>query len=214
MTLSATANLLLLEDDAILAATLRRILSVQYRVYSAETLSQARDLIQQHTIHIALIDKSLPDGPGISLIPEIRTLSPAATMIVLTGDSDYQPVTQAIAAGADDYLVKTDQLLADLMVRIPIATANVRRRLALSGDQARAEALPVRIEQLTPEHYEKHLNSAEKKYLERTLNLCSGDLTLAAKKLGIGRSTLFAKVNELKVRRTGQFSSQEPGAHS
>jgi DNA-binding NarL/FixJ family response regulator len=56
----------------------------------------------------ALIDLGLPDGSGIDLIRDISRHHPAAMPIVTTIYGDDQHIFEAIAAGAQGYLLKDD----------------------------------------------------------------------------------------------------------
>lgn len=55
---------------------------------------------------VLLCDLGLPDGSGIDLIREIRVVSPATRSLVVTVFADEQHVLDAIAAGAQGYLLK------------------------------------------------------------------------------------------------------------
>ncbi|NEE24324.1 response regulator, partial [Streptomyces sp. SID7982] len=48
----------------------------------------------------------LPDVSGIDALTAVRTLAPHTAVIVLTGLSEAQAGSDAMAAGAQDYLVK------------------------------------------------------------------------------------------------------------
>jgi DNA-binding NtrC family response regulator len=45
------------------------------------------------------------------------------------------------------------------------------------------------------------LREVEKQVIEATLRQCDGNLSLAAKILGINRSTLYLKIKEYKLKR-------------
>jgi DNA-binding protein Fis len=45
------------------------------------------------------------------------------------------------------------------------------------------------------------LREVEKKVIEATLLHCDGNLSLAAKILGVNRSTLYLKIKEYKLKR-------------
>ncbi len=58
---------------------------------------------------VALIDLVLPDGSGVSLIREIADLHPAASPIVISIYDDDAHLFDAIAAGAQGYLLKDER---------------------------------------------------------------------------------------------------------
>ena len=64
---------------------------------------------------LVLLDRRLPDGDGLALLPSIRTASPGIPVIVLTALDDVRDKVRGLDAGADDYLAKpfdADELLA------------------------------------------------------------------------------------------------------
>ena len=55
---------------------------------------------------LALVDISLPDGNGLSLIPLILQASPQAAVVVTTILDDQEHILTALQAGASGYLLK------------------------------------------------------------------------------------------------------------
>jgi serine phosphatase RsbU (regulator of sigma subunit) len=53
-----------------------------------------------------LLDLGLPDATGLDAVRRVRAIDSEMPVVVLTGDSDEQRGVQALAAGAQDYLVK------------------------------------------------------------------------------------------------------------
>jgi DNA-binding NtrC family response regulator len=200
-----TDSILIIEDDLALRIAIKRLLSIQYDTHEAGTIAESRSWIAASAsvpLRVVLIDSRLPDGPGIQLIREFQFHFPAAALIVMTADADYNPVIKAIEAGADDYLVKSDRLSAELLIRIPIACANLARRNALKSQSGQMSIrLPQAIGELSPSAYEKFERTTQKRYLEQTIALCNWDMIRAAKLLGMGRSTLFARIADLGIQR-------------
>lgn len=79
-------------------------------------------------IDAAILDLSLPDAGGISTVIQLRAAAPALPIVILTGSDNDALWTEALAAGAQDYLLK-GKLTADTLVR-SIKYAIVRKRLA------------------------------------------------------------------------------------
>jgi DNA-binding NtrC family response regulator len=133
-----------------------------------------------------------------------RAIEGSGVPVIADGGIRYTgDVVKALAAGADDYLVKTDQLLADLWVRIPIATQNAERRFLIEErGQLPGCRLPEGLSDVTPEHFDRYREIAERDYLMRALELSRNHHDEAAARMGIGRSTLFAKLR-LKNARHG-----------
>lgn len=65
---------------------------------------------------VVLVDLAMPEVDGLTLLPELRELSPATRFVVVTGN-DYAPLrTLALEAGAVGLLAK--ESLADLFDRL------------------------------------------------------------------------------------------------
>ena len=97
-----------------------------------------------------LLDLGLPDAEGMQAVLATVAAAPDIPVIVLTGRHD-QAGTEALAAGAQDYLVK-DDITADLLDR-SIRYAVERKRAQRTSQQLR----------------EARMSSAEKSRLERGL---------------------------------------------
>lgn len=100
-----------------------QLLGVYNDVDEACDLASARAILQKNSYDVVILDKGLPDGDGIDLIGEIKSLSPNTVVIILTSDSDFSSVKHCIARGADDYVIKTENVVPDLLVRIPVAVS-------------------------------------------------------------------------------------------
>lgn len=113
-------RVLLVEDDPLLAdATVRRLEAAGFVVDKARSLGEAIEAVMSTSYKVVLLDRRLADGDGLSLLPVIRTKSPAPPTIVLTALDDVPDRVQGLDAGAEDYLVKPfafDELLARLRV--------------------------------------------------------------------------------------------------
>jgi len=65
---------------------------------------------------LVLLDLGLPDSVGLETLKEYRTAVPDIPVVVLTGFDDEELAMQALAEGAQDYLVK-DQITIQQLVR-------------------------------------------------------------------------------------------------
>jgi DNA-binding NtrC family response regulator len=116
-------KILLVEDMESFRGAVSQLLGVYNDVDEAESLAAARAAIQKASYEVVILDKGLPDGDGIDLISEIKELSPNTVVIILTSDSDFSSVKHCIARGADDYVIKSPNIVPDLLVRIPVAVS-------------------------------------------------------------------------------------------
>lgn len=116
-------KILLVEDMESFRRAVSQLLGVYSSVTEAESLTVARIKLKSEKFDVVVLDKNLPDGDGIELLQEIKGEYPNIAVIMLTSDSDVQVIRTAINRGADDYVVKTDQVIPDLLVRIPLAVS-------------------------------------------------------------------------------------------
>lgn len=143
MTAPATPrHILVVEDDADyrtwLCAMLFRCLP-EARVIDTATLGCARRALSvaAGTLELALIDLGLPDGSGIDLIRQIAAHHAHIAPVVTTIFDDDATLFQALAAGAQGYVLKDadEAEVMDHLLRIragtpPISPAIARRLLA------------------------------------------------------------------------------------
>ena len=102
-----TMHILLLEDDRTLAAAVLAYLHTKhYQVDWADSLAQARPLIGVNHYWAVLLDLNLPDGDGLTLLPQLRTAPDRPTVIAVTARDQVSDRIRGLDAGADDYLVK------------------------------------------------------------------------------------------------------------
>src|SRR4051794_22910566 len=101
-------QLLLVEDDdgdAFLFQELLLDADLDVRVMRAKTVGAAEDLLPG-AISCVVLDLGLPDADGLAALHRLRAAAPGVPMLVLTGMSDTARGLEAVAAGAQDYLVK------------------------------------------------------------------------------------------------------------
>lgn len=113
--MSAPKRLLLIEDDAHLAALLADLLqSSGYRVSVAHTAQKGLEEFQSRPPDLVLLDLALPDMSGFAVLRHIRARS-NVPIVIVSGDATEADKVQALENGADDYITKPfheDELLA------------------------------------------------------------------------------------------------------
>ncbi|OLT46852.1 PP2C family protein-serine/threonine phosphatase [Cellulosimicrobium sp. CUA-896] len=147
-------RILLVEDDdgdAILVEELLSDASLKVELHRATTLDHALDLLPDRSVDCVLLDLGLPDSVGLSAVERLRAGSSPPALVVLTGHSGIDLGVQAVAAGADDYLVK-GEVDGDLLGR-SVRYAVQRRK---AEEQQRAL-------------YRSEVRAAETRRLERAL---------------------------------------------
>ena len=112
-------TVLCVDDHRIVREGLRMIIDSEPDmavIAAAATGGEAVARYRQHRPDITLMDLRLPDMSGVDAIREIRDISPAARIIVLTMYKGDEDIHRAIGAGASTYLLK--DTLADDLPRI------------------------------------------------------------------------------------------------
>ena len=111
-------RILLVEDEIEMAAALRAALARRgFVVDRVRTLEDAHIALKESGVRAVLLDRRLPDGDGLSLLPVLRAMADPPPVIVLTALGQTMERVEGLDAGADDYLVKPfelDELLARL----------------------------------------------------------------------------------------------------
>jgi len=72
------------------------------------SVREAINILQKKAIDITLLDLSLPDADGINTFEKIKQSAADKPVIILSGTADTQLALDAIAIGAQDYLIKGD----------------------------------------------------------------------------------------------------------
>ncbi|MGZ6697304.1 MAG: PP2C family protein-serine/threonine phosphatase, partial [Solirubrobacteraceae bacterium] len=102
-------RVLLVEDDhgdAFLVSELLREEAAPVDVRRAQSLTEGLDLLRSEPFDCVLLDLGLPDATGLAALESLQGAAPHVAHLVLTGDRDDQRGIEAVAAGAQDYLVK------------------------------------------------------------------------------------------------------------
>lgn len=115
-------RLLLVEDDADLAARMARRLTVAgYAVDIAADGQIALDWPDLSEHSVIILDLGLPGIDGLSVLREWRTRGLRTPIIVLTARGSWQEKVEGLNAGADDFVVKpvqSEELIARIHAQI------------------------------------------------------------------------------------------------
>ena len=126
--------ILAVEDEPRNAALLEAILSrAGYRLHVADELGAARSWLVDGEPALVLLDRHLPDGDGLDLIPEIKGSPRLGGVPILLVSASVLPqdVEAAMAAGCDGFLPKP--------VRVKPLVDEVRRLLVDEVDAKLAD---------------------------------------------------------------------------
>jgi DNA-binding response OmpR family regulator len=129
-------RVLLVEDQLEMVAALRATLTRHDIIVDhASNLSEAEAIVAEGNYDAVVLDRQLPDGDGLSLIPKLRASGNIVPVLVLTARGDLADRVAGLDQGADDYLAKPfafEELLARLraLLRRP---ANVQSDIVRVG---------------------------------------------------------------------------------
>ncbi|HRK31177.1 MAG TPA: response regulator [Tepidisphaeraceae bacterium] len=171
-------KILVVDDDQIFRSRLIRALQArQYEVIGAASAEEAVELARRHRPPRAVVDLKMPGRSGLDLITDLATIDPDIDILVLTGYGSIATAVEAVRRGAIDYLTKpadTDQILA-----------------RFDGGETSA-ATQQQVQEATPS-----LARVEWEHIQRILEDCDGNISQAARKLGIHRRSLQRKLSKL-----------------
>lgn len=95
------ATVLVVDDDPLVRWSMRAALVPRgFRVLSAGTGAEAVRLAEEEPVDVVLLDWSLPDGDGLSVVPGLVRTSPGCRVLLLTAYSSDELTARAEAAGA------------------------------------------------------------------------------------------------------------------
>ncbi len=119
--MQATYQVLLVEDDKLIAKSLRMSLPYKgFEVTVCESVREGLESFRSRRFDLALLDLNLPDGNGMDLCREIRRTDEAIPILMLTARIDEDSAVRGLEEGADDYVRKPYgvQELAARMTRL------------------------------------------------------------------------------------------------
>jgi two-component system, response regulator RegA len=172
-------TILVVDDDA----TLRRRLAQALRdrgleVAAAGSYDEALAAARIDTPELALVDLRLPSRSGLDLVRALKELDPTTVIVVLTGYGSIATAVEATKLGATAYLTKpvdADQILG-----------------AFNGGTPPSAG--------PPSFAVPSLARVEWEHIQRVLADCGGNLSQAARLLGIHRRSLQRKLWKEPVR--------------
>lgn len=137
---NSALKILLIEDSAADAELILEMLhecNERCVLNVADRLSSGLKLLDDLPFDVVLLDLGLPDSMGLDGLRKIRDAQPRMPLIVMTGFSDAEVSIQAIALGAQDFLVK-GRFDCDLLYR-SVRYSIERKRLETEREKLIAE---------------------------------------------------------------------------
>jgi two-component system response regulator RegA len=169
-----SVSVLVVDDDEVFRHRLARALSERgLEVSTAGDFVSAVAAARADPPELAIVDLRMPGRSGLELVQELRKLDPATRILVLTGYGSIATAVEAIKLGAVHYLSKpadADEILA-----------------ALGGVEATLPGQAAAVSTPT-------LARAEWEHINRVLADCVGNISEAARRLGLHRRSLQRKL--------------------
>jgi len=143
------ATVLLVDDDASIRQLYRILLSRNgFRVHEASGGAEALTLAREQPPTVILLDVVMPGMDGLETTRRLRAdlVTRDMPILMLSGRADASDIDAALAAGADDYLIKPAAerelvMRVRSMSRLGQACNELRRSYEVLGEQTRALTL-------------------------------------------------------------------------
>ncbi|QIO23910.1 ATP-binding protein [Haloarcula sp. JP-L23] len=133
-----TRRVVYVDADADAAAAVGSALTASsdgIEVLTAESVTEACELVAEHAVECLVTEYTLPDGTGVDLLWSLRDRYPDLPVVVFTDDGSEAIASDAIAAGATEYVLKDplDEQIATLIDRVHTAMTEQSDREAILG---------------------------------------------------------------------------------
>lgn len=166
---------LVVDDDEVFRNRLCRALAQRnWEAAPAPNGENALSFARDRSPDLVLVDLRMPGKGGLDVVEELRAIDSSMTIIVLTGYGSIPTAISAVKRGADHYLSKpadADQILA--------AYESLRTAPGEAPD------VPATVPSLARVEWE---------HMQRVIADCGGNLSQAARLLGIHRRSLQRKL--------------------
>ena len=180
---SSGAVVLVVDDDAVFRDRLCRALAFRgWQTYSASDAETALRIAAEASPDLAIVDLRIPGQGGLEIVRDLRELDETTCIIMLTGYGSIATALSATRLGADHYLSKpadADEILA------------CYQRIAAGIEELDAPS-PEGVPSLARVEWE---------HIQRVLADCGGNVSQAAKLLGLHRRSLQRKLAKYPPRQ-------------
>lgn len=185
----STALLIVEDDEALTSYLADSMVSEGYRVICARNRAEALAIRPQPLL--ALVDLGLPPAPdhfseGMFLIDALLANKPHSKIIVTTGQDEESAAFEAVRRGAFDFLGKPASM-ADVKNAIRRATLFLHHEEHLSQSGEARLHITVRLSNGPKDS----ADALEEQMVRGTLADAHGNVTEAARRLGLVRENLY-----------------------
>jgi len=170
-------SVLLVDDDEVFRRTLARAFERRgYDVRTAANYDEALVSAREDSPELAVVDQRMPGPSGLELLRELKAIDATTSVVVLTGYGNISSAVDATRLGATWYLPK------------PADVDDILEAFE------RGEKPP--LTETDAEHAVPSLARAEWEHINRVLADCGGNISKAARRLGLHRRTLQRKLQK------------------
>jgi two-component system response regulator RegA len=172
-------TLLIVEDDPTLRGRLGRAFRERgFEVVEAGDAVSASAAARRGPPEYSIVDLRLPDASGLEVVSALAETDPKTVIVVLTGYGSIATALEAVHRGATHYLTK------------PADVEEILAAFGRSGEPP-APSLPPSVPSLARVEWE---------HIQRVLADCGGNVSRAARLLGLHRRSLQRKLSKAPVR--------------
>tara|TARA_R110002049_G_scaffold309268_1_gene519499 strand:- start:1005 stop:1637 length:633 start_codon:yes stop_codon:yes gene_type:complete len=173
----AATSILLVDDTLVLRERMSLAMEQRgFRVETAGNFDEAVDVFRRRPTDLAVLDLRMPGRSGLELLRKLLQIAPETRVIILSGFGSIPASIDAVRAGAVNFLSKPAD--AD-----DILSAFMRGDEPSVPDGAIAFPAP-------------SLARNEWEHIHRVLSDCGGNISEAARRLGIHRRSLQRKLRK------------------
>lgn len=201
---------MMVEDEAVSRVWLDSLIGEVFpgaSLITVDSVHEALAALRACPIDVALVDLGLPDGSGVQVIRRVAQSNPLSLSIVVTGFDDDEHVLEAIQAGAQGYLLKTqpaDVVLEQLRLLaegVPQLSPSVARRLLQHFSDAHRD--PVASPEARGTGVEDELLPLSAREQEVLVLIAKGlQIAQVAQALGITANTVCSHIKNIYRKRS------------
>ncbi len=171
-------SILLVDDSFVLRDRLAMAFQERgFRVSVAGNYDEALAVFRQNPTDLAVLDLRMPGKPGLALLPELKKIRPETKVLILSGFGSISTAIDAIRLGATNFLPK------------PADADDILNAFARGGTE-------IEVPEAEEEIPVPTLAQAEWEHIHRVLADCAGNISEAARRLGIHRRSLQRKLRK------------------
>ena len=163
-------RILIVDDDVRLLASMARSFGLNHDVVTASSYEDAAALAKEQHFDLAVIDIRLGSDSGIDVLRVLKPSMPDTKFAIMSGYLTVESTVECVRAGADVVVTK------------PVNGSEILRRASVDVHPDFESKTPTLVE-------------VEADHIARVVKDCGGNMSEAARRLGIHRSSLARKLS-------------------